>query len=171
MQTNQWFKLAVLAFVGIILSSVSLSLIAPSGQQPAQDPAAHVQGASGHGGGTGGNIQQPNYGPGGTGVAPQMNQFNNMGGYGMPYNNAYGSMPMNPNGMPYMPGTPYGYPGYPGGMYGPNPYMYPGAVNPNMSSQGSMNMPSGNNNSSNNNSNNNSNSGMGGGSGGGMSMM
>lgn len=187
MQTNQWFKLAILAFVGIILSSVSLSLIAP-GQPAVQDPAGHVQGASGHGGGTDSSIQQSNHGTGGTAGTQQTNQnqqlnynqqleaqyrlweaqrFNNMNGYGMPYNYGYGNMPMNPNGMQYMPGPPYGYPGYPGGMYGPNPYMTPGTMNPNMNSQGSMNMPSGNSGGS----NNNSNSGMGGSSGGGMSMM
>jgi len=178
MNTNQWFKLAILAFAGIILSSLSLSIITPAQQSP-QNPAVHTQGTPGqHGGSPAVN------GAGGAPGYSQMDQSRqlmemqqrlwelqnrlNMGGSmpygsGMPYGNTYGPMPMNPNPMPGMPGVmPYGY-GYPGGMYGPNPNIYPGNMSPNMNNQGSTNMPSGNN--------SNSNSSSGGGMSGGMSMM
>jgi hypothetical protein len=145
MQTNQWFKLALLAFAGIIISSVSLSLLTPAGLQSNQGPAAHTQGVS-HGGAPANNSQLHNTGVNGAAAGNyQMNQNQLME---MQYR--LWEMERRLNSM-----IMGGY-----GMYGPTPGM-----NPNMSNQGSMNMPSGSNNS-NSSSNSNSGGGMGG-----MSMM
>jgi len=113
---NQWFKLAVLAFVGVIVSSVTLGVVSGSEKQP--DPAAGIHGTAGgsnanHNAGTGGTHgtdANGNYGTDGN-VVP---------GYG-PY---YGQ-----------PG-PNGYRGPWGPGYGPEMQQ----PNPNMNTQGNQGM-------------------------------
>lgn len=169
MQNDSWFKLAVLAFVGIIISSLMLSLIKPDNSQSANNHTAHTQSMPGMT--MPGMTDQQSGGMNGTSdmyqsqinelqnrLLEMQNRLNYMSGYGMPYGAANGVMPVNP-GVQYRT-WPFGYPGYTGGnMYSPNTYMNPGNMNPGMNNQGGMN------------NNSNSNSGMSGGSGGGMSMM
>lgn len=129
---NQWFKLAIIAFVGIIVSSLTLGLV--SGINKQSDPAAAVHGT---GGGTGTNhatTTGTGAGAGATGnhgantpgnVAP------GYGPYGYPETNGYPGA----NGQ-FGPGNgPNGHPG-PGGAwgpgYGPGPWgQYNGQLPPN----------------------------------------
>jgi len=122
---NQWFKLAILAFVGIIVSSVTLGVVSGFEKQP--DPAAGVHGTAGgpnanHNAGTGGTHDtDPNgQGPNANGNhGTDGNVTPGYGPYGQPGPNGYPG----PNGHPGPGFGPNGHPGPWGAGYGPGPWM------------------------------------------------
>lgn len=144
---NQWFKLAILAFIGIIVSSLAIGVVSGFDNQSAAAPGIHGTAGSsnaGHNAGTGGSHTSDVNGAQGNNHAAQGSNHSVDGnvnpGYG-PY--GYPGPGFGPNGQ-FGPGNhgPWG------AGYGPGPWMqynmqqYPGMqMNPQGNMQGMQNQP------------------------------
>ncbi|MFZ5639794.1 MAG: hypothetical protein ACOY4Q_03785 [Bacillota bacterium] len=131
---NQWFKLAILAFVGIIVSSLAISVISGFDNQTATAPGIHGTAGSpntGHNAGPGGNHTPDASGAQGSNYSVNGNVNPGYGPSGYP------GPGFGPNGQL----GPYGNHGPWGAGYGPGPWMqYNMQQNPGMqmNPQGNM---------------------------------